>query len=191
MAQGRNTQAHTSSPWSSWSRLFPPFPRSPATLMALLWRVCRRPLQLYPQHRHRDFLHLMWRTKVALRPCTRGASDVTLVNVLLVWSVCSDVTESGTQGLPQAAASPPPSGQGLAGQVVLSCLLTIGSTKAEAVGKGGAGEREEAKGRKTESGFAASCGRRQPLKELQVPQPRPRHSHKPLPQLPPGWPDIC
>lgn len=154
MAQGRNTQAHTSS-WSSWGRFFPPFPQSPATLMALLWRVCRRPLQLHPQHRHRDFLHLMWRTKVALRPCTRGASDVTLVNVLLVWSVCSDVTESGTQGLPQAAASPPPSGQGLAGQVVFSCPLSIGSSKAEAGEQEGAGEREEAKGRKKESGFAA------------------------------------
>lgn len=153
MAQGRDTEAHTSSPWSSWSRFCPPFPQSPATLMALLWGVCRRPLLLYPQHRHRDFLPLMWRTKVALRSCTRGAPDVTLVNVLLVWSVCSDVTESGTQGLPHAAAPPLRAGPGGPGGI--EPLLTIGSSKAEAVGEEGAGGREEARGREKESGFAA------------------------------------
>lgn len=74
-------------------------------------RVCRRPLQLHPQHRQRAVLQ---RTKVALHPSTRRISDATLVKVLLVWSVCSDVTESGARGLPQTAASPPPSGQGQA-----------------------------------------------------------------------------
>lgn len=74
-------------------------------------RACRRPLQYHPQHRQRAVLQ---RTKVALHPSTSGISDATLVKVLLVWSVCSDVTESGARGLPQASASPPPSGQGQA-----------------------------------------------------------------------------
>lgn len=111
---------------------------------------------------------------MALCPCTRRALDVTLVKVLLVWSMCSDVTESGTRGLPQAAASPTPSGQGQAGQMVFSRLLTTGSSKAEAVEKEGEGEREEAKGREKESGFVAECSRRQSPNESQIPQPRPQ-----------------
>lgn len=104
---------------------------------------------------------------------------MTLVKVLLVWSMCNDVTESGTQGLPQAAASPPPSGQGQAGQVVFSHLLTTGSSKAEAVEKEGEGEREEAKGRDKESGLRHSVAGGSSPKNLRYPNPGPRRSQKP------------
>lgn len=62
---------------------------------------------------------------------------MTLVKVLLVWSMCSDVTEFGAWGLPQAAASPPPSGRARAGRTVFSSRLAMGSSKAEAVERKG------------------------------------------------------
>lgn len=116
---------------------------------------------------------------MTLHPSTRDTSDVTLVKVLLVWSMCSDVTESGARGMPQAAASPCPSGQGQARPNGIQQPLSHGLSKAEAIeGKGsGREKRQEEEKRKVVLWPSVAGGR--PLKKLRHPNPGPRRGHKP------------
>ena len=119
---------------------------------------------------------------------------MTLVKVLLVWSMCSDVTEFGAWGLPQGAASPPPSGRARAGRTVVSSRLAMGSSKAEAVERKGAKRTGEWRGERKRKG----CGLRQRVsgavsqRTSDTPNPSPRRvmCRPSLPALP-GWPNIC
>lgn len=110
---------------------------------------------------------------------------MTLVKVLLVWSMCSDVTEFGAWGLPQAAASPPPSGRARAGRTVFSSRLAVGSSEAEAVERKGDKRTGEWRGERKRKGR----GLRQRVSGAVS------HRTSDTPTKPqtclPGWPDMC
>ena len=98
--------------------------------------------------------------------------------------------QSRAQGLPQAAASPPPSGQGQPRPSGIQRPLATGSSEAGTVEGKGNGREERQKGK--ESGFVAECGGRQPPKEPPAPQPRPQlWSQARFPCGLPGCPNSC
>lgn len=105
-------------------------------------------LQLYPQHRHKGFAAPGGEDTVGATPFPTRGRPCDSCQYFISLVMCSDVTESGAWGMPQATASPPPPGQGQArpGQMV-----AMGSCKAKAVeGKGNGKEKRQ---KEKESGF--------------------------------------
>lgn len=119
-------------------------------------------------------------------PPARGSLEGTLVKVLLVWSMCGDVTECGAWG-------PPPRGE--AAPLPLAAAQPWAPLRQRQQRKGTGLRRGE---RKRKGQWLVAEGGRPPTKDPRHLQPRPQTCDKPafsarVPLLcrSPRWPSIC
>lgn len=103
--RARGMQALTSSPWSASEQLLSSFPLVFSLVavvkVTLFWRGLQKASPTLTPAQTR--VGCLFGTPAVEDEGRQGASRVTLVRVLFIWSMCSDVTESGPRSSPSCS----------------------------------------------------------------------------------------